>query len=186
MKNWLGKNWQGVFAGLLLAGVMSVFLFERSSQVTATDTPRLSARDALTIIARPLPENASSGYYLAGADLANTTLEYADLRQANLRHADLSGAYLEGVDLSGADLSGANLSSADLHLANLSHANLDGANLSSANLFLADLSSANLNSAHLDGADFSSALIVDAVLPDGANYQNGDDLITRFGVAANP
>jgi hypothetical protein len=179
------KHWHGFIAGVLITGLF-LFLIQSASLEPTVPSYSLSTENALMVIARPLPDDSTTGYYLANANFAGAFLENVNLRSSKLIVADFTGAILENANLRSADLSGAKLIKTDLRFADLSWTNLEGADLTDANLFFTDLSNANLDVATLTGADFGDARLEGAILPNGKQYKKGDDLIALFGAAVNP
>jgi len=124
---------------------------------------------------------------LKGADFGGVKLEKAALEGVRLEGVDLSKARMDGCQLQGARLDGSNLRHAFLRHAGLGAASLAGADLTRAHLDGADLAGADLQgavlkNAHLvrvtlEGAKVSGealeqAIIIDAVMPDGARVTN--------------
>jgi uncharacterized protein YjbI with pentapeptide repeats len=201
---------QGVFLITLGTAILvSLMLSLTASSVYSaqqTTDPQLETKDVLVIVARPLPENATYGYYLPNVDLHNTKLIGVNFAKAELSYSNLSGSFLLNADFSnsslqqvnflGAELSNSQLANAWLLEANLenatiAYAKLDGANFEDAILTNADLTSSslvnvNLKGATITGASFSGAIMTGVVLPNGQTYQKGDDLITQFGTRTNP
>jgi uncharacterized protein YjbI with pentapeptide repeats len=65
-------------------------------------------------------------------------------------------------------------------------ANFVGANLANVNFSNAHMAGSKFNDANLKGVDFTGADLKGVILPNNKEYQFGDDLVTQFGVAANP
>lgn len=167
---------------------------------------RLDPKDVLMILARPLPEGSTKGYYLPNANMSNLNLIGVDFKSANLSYSDLShslfvnadfsSASMQEVDLSNANFSTANFSNTWLFASNLEnaiirHATLNGANLEDANLRNTNFTSSslinvNLTGANLTGTSFTLALMQGVTLPNGKKYQEGDDLVAEFGAKSNP
>jgi uncharacterized protein YjbI with pentapeptide repeats len=108
---------------------------------------------------------------LSGADLRDANLREADLRESNPLGAYLSAVNLHTANLSGADVRDANLREADLREADLEATNLSGADLTEANLSAAILYGAILSEADLRGADLRDAILTNATMPNGQNYE---------------
>lgn len=170
------------------------------------ETPRLSAQEVLSIIARPLPANTPRGFFLVNVELQDANLAGIDLTRAQLDFSNFSSTTFNyGVltnasatysnfancSFGWADLEGANLSYSDFTSANFTGANLRNASLGevgfvSANFSNTSLSGASFYASDLTDAEFLGAVLDGTILPDGTTYEAGRDLMKDFGTASNP
>ena len=130
---------------------------------------------AQTLSAKEFVVELPSLMNLAGAQLAQITLEGAVLRKADFAEANLSEAILSNTDLTETVFDGANLEKADLR----------NSKLSLGKFVFAHLYTANLEDARIDGADFRNADLRDAYLL-GADIENANFQNARFPDAVLP
>jgi uncharacterized protein YjbI with pentapeptide repeats len=183
------RNWtQHIFVLIVGVGLGAALAFSvvMTPSVQSASEMNLSRREALQVIARPLPLGQKPGFYLVGVDFSDAQLDTVDLRFAVLRHSSFAGALVENAYLTGADFTESNLSHASFRFTDLKGGILIDANLTETRFFFANLSNAVLIGANLTGADFADALMEGATLPDGSKYESGMDLVTMFGAASNP
>lgn len=202
------KIYQFLFWVLASVLIVSIWSFVSANTYTQNkkDFTRLNAHEVLEILAHPLPDNSSKGYYLPNADISNVNLTGVNFRLALLSYSDLSGSLLLNADFSNASAQEVNFSHSSLSNANLSgtwllaanfedatvvYSKLNGANLEDANLRNADFSSSSLVKVNLKGADltntdFTGAIMEGVTLPNGKLHQEGDDLVSLFGAKNNP